>query len=258
MKKTECFRNEPGKAVSRKVFTLIELLIVIAIIAILAAMLLPALQSSRERAKGIKCMGQMKQLGMAFQYYVQDNDDRMPYGYWTPYDEDMKWYNLIYKYVGNVKTYECPSYQGGFESSSYRIYKDGTDLSYTLAIYPSSIGYNLKLGYNGEGGEGHYVEPKKVVKITNLKQPAPVVGDVWKKGFMIPHTMQEENLNVTQPLPVGGLFQWRHSGRGNIIFSDNHAEAVSGKELWARISGLTGTPVRGYAWDNANFYMSGQ
>ena len=91
-----------GRGCFGRAFTLIELLVVIAIIAILASLLLPALSGAKTRAQRLRCMSQMKQLGLGFALFAPDHNDQYPPTAYSTgdYQYQLSWDDYLHRYIG--------------------------------------------------------------------------------------------------------------------------------------------------------------
>jgi len=198
-------------------FTLIEVLVVLAIIMLLAGLLFPVFARSRENARKTQCASNLKQIGLAWHMYADDYDGyAMPSSntvgdnliFWSGIMDDetgdlLSGTNLLQPYLRNTQILKCPSsfYVGAGDVQGY--------------------GYNSTVFLSQDSN--------RAVLLRNIKKTSEVVAFADSAGFALVPAGEDARLGlsdlVKSPRSRQPQFHGRHNGAGNVLWVDGHAKA---------------------------------
>ena len=224
----------------RSGFTLIELLVVIAIIAVLMAILMPALNRVREQGKRAVCLSNVKQLGLAWVLYADDNDNKIVNGctgsggenpipadedgwvHWAGYSDQTSEADQIiavkegalFSYVKSERLYKCPTGLRG-EMRTYAIVD-------SMNGWPSS-GPNIKnrMDIRRPGERAVFIDEGWA---TFASWSVPYDNEAWWGGVVTQAGILAADNRHKDPPPV------RHGNGTNFSFADGHSEYFKWKD----------------------------
>jgi len=223
----------------KKFFTLIELLVVIAIIAILAAMLLPALAKAREKARTISCASGLKQVGLAINMYMDDNQGNIPQvesalmgtGFAA---SRVTWRQHMVAYIGDSKIMRCASDDRttSFDSGNIIMTSGSVDLIKCHGSYAN----NFKISsWNPCTNQSELKQPSELAWAgdqVNLTNRAFCVGGTPSTDT---NTKNQLGAGVTAP---------RHGGGLNLVMIDGHVAWTKSIGAWTNYIASTGSAAR--------------